>query len=98
MHDHLNLRKKHFPVNYNERRLYTEFERNLPSPMVTSSNVVSVKITTDSSSQSHGFQFIITPINSNTLTKLFRNKIFMIVTLFTFFVLIVVFLVTTKIF
>lgn len=47
---------------------YTEFERNLPSPMVTSSNVVSVKITTDSSSQSHGFQFIITPINSNTLT------------------------------
>jgi len=47
---------------------YTEFERNLPSPMVTSTNVVSVKITTDSSSQSHGFQFIITPINSNTLT------------------------------
>ena len=74
VHDHLNLRKKRHSANYNERRSYTEFERNLPSPMVTSSNVVSVKITTDSSSQSHGFQFIITPINSNTLTKLLTNQ------------------------
>ena len=52
---------------------YTEFERNLPPPMITSSNMVTLKIITDSSSQSPGFQFIITPINSNTLTEVKTN-------------------------
>ena len=54
---------------------YTEFERNLPAPIITSSNVVKIKIVTDSTSQSQGFQFIITPINSKTITNGYKLNV-----------------------
>merc|ERR1711881_380715 len=45
---------------------YNEFERDLPAPLITSSNVIEAKIFTDATAPSDGFQFILTPINADS--------------------------------